>query len=263
MPALSAIAHWFLGYPDQALRRSQEAVTLAQELSHPLSLSAAYHFKGFLHLFRREGRPSLEQAEAAMAIAADQGFVFFIAFDTILRGWALAEKGESEEGFSQMLQGLDAYRATGAEALLPQWMAILADSYGQLGQVQEGIDILADAQILADKNNGERWFIAETLRIKGKLLMLGIKDKLRDTAVYDEAETCFLQAIKLAQQQEAKSLELRAAISLSRLWQRQDKKADAYGLLSKIYNWFEEGFDTPDLKAAKVLLEELGGFNRF
>jgi len=223
MPALSAIAHWFLGYPDQALRRSQEAVTLAQELSHPLSLSAAYHFKGFLHLFRREGRPSLEQAEAAMAIAADQGFVFFIAFDTILRGWALAEQGESEEG----------------------------------------IDILADAQILADKNNGERWFIAETLRIKGKLLMLGIKDKVKDTAVYDEAETCFLQAIEVAQQQEAKSLELRAAISLSRLWQRQDKKADAYGLLSKTYNWFEEGFDTPDLKAAKVLLEELGGFNRF
>jgi len=261
--SFSALAHWFLGYPDQALRRSHEAVTLAQELSHPFSLSAAHHFKALLHLFRRESRPSLEQAEAAMAIAADQGFVFFIAFDTMLRGWALAEQGESEEGISQMLQGLDAYRATGAEAHLPQWLAVLADSYGKLDQVQEGLDVLADPQILANKNNGERWFIAETLRIKGKLLMLGIKDKVKDTAVYDEAETCFLQAIEVAQQQEAKSLELRAAISLSRLWQRQDKKADAYGLLSNTYNWFEEGFDTPDLKAAKVLLEELGGFNRF
>jgi class 3 adenylate cyclase/predicted ATPase len=260
--SFSALAHWFLGYPDQALRRSHEAVSLAQELSHPFSLSAAHHFKALLHLFRRESRPSLEQAEAAMAIAADQGFVFFIAFDTMLRGWALAEQGESEEGISQMLQGLDAYRATGAEAHLPQWLAVLADSYGKLDQVQEGLDVLADPQILANKNNGERWFIAETLRIKGKLLMLGIKDKVKDTAVYDEAETCFLQAIEVAQQQEAKSLELRAAISLSRLWQRQDKKADAYGLLSKTYNWFEEGFDTPDLKAAKVLLEELGGFNR-
>jgi len=257
--SFSAIAQWFLGYPDQALRRSQEAVTLAQELSHPFSLSAAHHFKALLHLFRRESQPSLEQAEAAMAIAAEQRFGFFLAFDAMLRGWALAEQGESEEGISQMLQGLAAYRATGAEAHLPQWLAVLADSYGKLGQVQEGLDVLADAQILADKHNGERWFIAETLRIKGKLLLLGIKDKLRDTAVYDQSETCFLQAIKLAQQQEAKSLELRAAISLSRLWQRQDKKADAYGLLSKIYNWFEEGFDTPDLKAAKVLLEELKG----
>jgi len=255
--SFSAIAHWFLGYPDQALRRSHEAVTLAQELSHPFSLSAAHHFKALLHLFRRESRPSLEQAEAAMAIAAEQRFGFFIAFDTMLRGWALAEQGESEKGIFQMLQGLAAYRATGAEAHLPQWLAVLADSYGKLGQVQEGLDVLADAQILANKNNGERWFIAETLRIKGKLLMLGIKDKVQDTVVYDEAETCFLQAIKLAQQQEAKSLELRAAVSLSRLWQRKGKKADAFGLLSKIYNWFEEGFDTPDLKAAKVLLDKL------
>jgi class 3 adenylate cyclase/predicted ATPase len=253
----SALAQWFLGYPDQALQRSHEAVTLAKELSHPLSLSAAHHFKAFFHLLRREGRPSLEQAEAAMAIATDQGFGFFIAFDTILRGWALAELGESEEGVSRMLQGLAAYRETGAEALLPQWLAALADSYGKLGQVQEGLDVLADTQISANKNNGERYYIAEILRLKGKLLMLGIKDTVRDTAVYDESETYFLQAIEVAQQQNAKSLELRAAVSLSRLWQRQGKKADAFGLLSKIYNWFEEGFDTPDLKAAKVLLEEL------
>jgi predicted ATPase len=255
--SFSGIAQWFLGYPDQALRRSQEAVAMAQELSHPLSLSAAHHFKAFLHLFRRESRPSLENAEAAMAIAAEQGFGFFIAFDMVLRGWALAEQDESKEGVSQMLQGLAAYRATGAEALLPQWLSVLAATYGKLGQIQEGLDVLADAQMLSDKNNGERYYIAEMHRLKGKLLMQGIRDTVRDTAVYDKAETCFLQAIELAQQQDAKSLELRAAVSLSRLWQRQGKKSDAFGLLSKICNWFEEGFDTPDLKAAKVLLEEL------
>ena len=255
--SLSAIALWFLGYSDQALLRSHEAVTLAQELSHPLSLSFAHHFEGLLHLLRREGQSSLEQAEAAMAIAAEQGFVFYIAFDTMLRGWALAEQGQSEEGVFQMRKGLAAYRATGAEALLPQWMVILADLYGKLGQAENGLAVLADAQILADKNNGERYFIAEMYRLKGKLLMQGIKDKTREAALCDEAETYFVQAIKLAQQQDAKFLELRASMSLSRLWQRQSKKAEAFRILSKIYDWFEEGFGTPDLKAAKLLLEEL------
>ena len=255
--SLSAIALWFLGYPDQALLRSHEAVTLAQELSHPLSLSFAHHFEGLLNLFRREGQSSLEQAEAAMAIAAEQGFVFYIAFDTMLRGWALAEQGQPEEGVCQMRKGLDAYRATGAEALLPQWMVILADLYGKLGQAENGLAVLADAQILAEKNNGERYFIAEMYRLKGKLLMQGINDKMREAALCDEAETYFVQAIKLAQQQDTKSLELRASITLSRLWQRQSKKAEAFRILSKIYCWFEEGFGTPDLKAAKLLLEEL------
>ena len=255
--SFSAIALWFLGYPDQALQRSQEAVTLAQELSHPLSLSAAHHFKGWLHLLRRESLLCLEQAEAAMAIAVEQGFKFFIAFDTMLRGWALAGQGQPKEGASQMQEGLTAYRTTGAEALLPQWMVVFANLYGELDQVQNGLAILTDALILADKNNSERYFMAEMHRIKGKLMLQGIKDKTREAAVFDEAETCFLQAIRLARQQDSKSLELRAAISLSRLWHKQGKKAEAFELLIKIYNWFEEGFGTQDLKAAKVLLEEL------
>jgi len=254
---LSAIALWNLGYPDQALLRSQDAVTLAQELSHPLSLSAAHHFLGLLHLLCQQGGATFEQAEAAMAIAVEQGFVFFIAFDTMLGGWALAEKGRSEEGISQLREGLAAYRSTGAKALVLQWMVVLADLCGKVGQVERGLGVLADAQTLADKNKDERYYIAEIMRVKGHLLMQGLKDKTREAAVYDEAEASFLRAIKLAQQQDAKSLELRAAVSLSRLWQSQGKKAEAFGLLSEIYNWFEEGFDTPDLMAAKVLLEEL------
>jgi class 3 adenylate cyclase/predicted ATPase len=253
----SAIALWYLGYPDQALLRSHEAVTLAQELSHPLSLSAAHHFASWLHLLRQEGDATFEQAEAAMAIAAEQGFLFFIAFDTMLRGWALAEQGRVEEGISELRKGLTAYRATGAKALVVQWMVLLAELYEKSGQAEDGISVIAEAQILADENKGERYYIAEILRVKGLLLIQGAKYKIRETTVFNEAETCFLRAIKIAKQQKAKSLELRAAVSLCRLWQKQGKKAEAFGLLSKVYNWFEEGFDTPDLIAAKVLLEEL------
>ena len=254
---LSTIALWFLGYPDQALLRSQEAVTMAQALSHPFSLSAAHHFASWLHLLRQEGDATLEQAEAAMTIADDQGFTFFIAFDTMLLGWALAEKGRLQEGISQLRQGLAAYRDSGAKLLVTQWMVVLADLYGKAGQVEDGLAVLCEAKILADMNKGERYIIAEMLRVKGQLLTQGVKDKKRSTADFEKAESCFLRAIKIAQQQDAKSLELQAAISLSRMWQSRGKNAEAFRLLSKIYSWFGEGFGTRDLIAAKTLLEEL------
>lgn len=253
----SAIALWFLGYPDQALLRSNEAVTMAQELTHPFSLSAAHHFAGWLHLLRKESQATLEHAEAAMTIAADQGFVFFIAYDTMLKGWALAEQGQIKEGISQLHEGLVAFQATGAKILVPQWMVVLAELFGILGQVEKALSVLAEAQILSEKNSGERYYIAEMLRLKGQLLIRGKKDKVQEASDYDEAVTYFLRAIKWAQQQDAKSLELRATMSLSRIWQSQGKKSDAFELLSKIYDWFEEGFGTPDLIAAKILLEEL------
>ncbi len=253
----SAIALWYLGYPDQALLRSNEAVTLAQELTHPLSLSAAHHFAGSLHLLRQESQSTMEHAEAAMTIAADQGFVLFIAYDTMLKGWALAEQGQIKEGISQLHEGLVAFQATGMKVLVPQWMVVLAELYGILGQLENALSVLAEAHILSEKNNGERYYIAEMLRLKGQLLIQGKKAKMQETSDYDDAVTYFLRAIKLAKQQGAKSLELRAAMSLSRIWQSQGKKSGAYELLSKIYGWFEEGFGTPDLVAAKVLLEEL------
>ena len=253
----SAIALWFLGYPDQALLRSREAITRAQQLNHPFSLSAAHHFAGWLHLLRRESQLTLEHADTAMAIAADQGFVFFIAYDTMLKGWALAENGQMKDGISLLREGLVAFQATGTKVLVPQWMVVLAELYGIFGQVEDALSTLAEAQILSEKNNGERYFIAELLRLKGQLLIQRKKDKMQKASNYDESATYLLNAIKLAQQQDAKSLELRAAVSLSRIWQSQGKKSDAFDLLSGIYGWFEEGFDTPDLIAAKVLLEEL------
>ena len=253
----SAIALWFLGYPDQALLRSQEAVTMAQEMAHPFSLSAAHHFAAWLHLLRKESQTTMHHAEAAMTIAVDQGFVFFIAYDTMLKGWATAEQGQMKNGISMLREGLDAFQATGAKILVPQWMVVLAELYGKLGQTEEALSTLAAAQILSEKNNGELYYLAEMFRLRGQLLIQREKDMLPKVSYYDEAATCFLRAIEWAQQQEAKSLELRAAMSLSRIWHRHGKKSDAFQLLSRIYDWFEEGFDTPDLMAAKVLLKEL------
>ena len=156
-----------------------------------------------------------------------------------------------------MRKGLDAYRATGAKALVPQWMVVLADLYGKSDQVEQGLAVLADLQPLADSNEGEHYYMAEMLRLKGQLLIQGVKDQKREAKVYNEGEACFQKAIELSQQQNAKSLELRAAASLSQLWQTRGRKAEAFGLLDNIYKRFEEGFGTPDLVAAKLLLEQL------
>jgi len=169
-------------------------------------------------------------------------------------GWALAEQGQVEEGIAKLHQGLTAYRATGAEMGQPQRLALLAAVYGKAGQAEEGLAPLADALTQVEKT-GECMWEAELYRLKGKLTfqskVQGPKSKV------EEAEECFLKAIDIARKQQAKSLELRAAVSLARLWQQQGKKDEAHQLLSEIYGWFTEGFDTKDLQEAKALLDEL------
>jgi predicted ATPase len=190
-----------------------------------------------------------------------------------MRGLAVAAQGQWEEGIVQMRQGLAAYRSTGAEAVRPYYLALLAEVYGQRGQADEGLKVLAEA--LATVNNTEEHeYEAELYRLKGELTLaqsqtsLGQvktgQDKSKETdprpLIPDpqgEAESCFLKAIEIARQQQAKSLELRASTSLARLWQQQGKKIEAHKLLSEIYNWFTEGFDTKDLQEAKALIEEL------
>jgi predicted ATPase/class 3 adenylate cyclase len=248
--AFEALALWYLGYPDQALRRIHDALTLAQELSHPFSLALALDFADWLHQLRREGQAVQERAAALMALATDQGFPFWDACGTIHRGWALAEQGQSAEGIAQMCQGIAAYRATGAELQRPYYLALLAEVYGKAGQADEGLRVLAEA-LTAVHTGGERHHKAELYRLKGELLLT------QDVPDAQEAESCFRQAVDVARQQQAKSFELRAAMSLSRLWQQQGKRAEARQLLEPIYSWFTEGFDTADLQEAKVLLEEL------
>ena len=241
---------WLLGYPDQALTRSHAMLTYAQELQHAFSLARALLNVATLHKLRGEADATQEWAEAALAIMTEQGFGQNLGNATFTRGWALAAQGRHEEGMAQMRQGLAARRAMGTGITLAEYSARLGEAYGRIGQAEEGLRLLAEALAVVDK--GDRWYEAELHRIKGELLL---RQAVPDAP---QAEACFQQALAVARRQQAKSWELRAAMSLSRLWQQQGKRAEARELLAPIYSWFTEGFDTPDLQEAKALLEDPG-----
>jgi TOMM system kinase/cyclase fusion protein len=241
---------WSLGYPDQGLTRSKEAVTLAQQSAHPFSLGFALALTAIFHQFRREVRLTQERAEVAISLAQEQGFPHWIAVGSLMCGWGLAQQGQAQEGIEQMSQGLTAWRATGAELARPYWLVLLAEAYGSTGEPEAGLTVLTEALALVD-TTGERWYEAELHRLQGELLLQGSSENST------EAETCFHKALDIARSQQAKSLELRAATSLARLWQQQGKRQEAYDLLAPIYGWFTEGFDTADLQETKALLDEL------
>jgi predicted ATPase len=248
----AALALWPLGYPDQALQRSREAITLAHKLSHPFSLAQILNWAALLHQHRREVDAVRKHAEASIELARAQEFAQRFAVGTVFRGWALAMQGEGDEGITEIRQGIIAWKATGAENALPYFLTMLAEAYGKGGRSAEGLGVLAEASALVDKN-GECWREAELHRLKGELLLALPTDRQA------EAEACFQQALAVARRQQAKSWELRAATSLSRLWQRQGQRAAARELLAPVYGWFTEGFGTADLQGAKALLEELTG----
>jgi predicted ATPase len=243
---------WLLGYPDQALQRGREALILAQELAHPISVAFASYFAAVIHQYRREWQLAQAQAEAAMTLSGEQGFPFWVASSQVLWGWALIRQGREAEGITQLCTGLAAHRATGAELWRPYHLSLLAEGYGQLGQAAEGLSVLAEALALVHRP-GDSYWEAELHRLTGELLLV--------QAISNEgqAETCFQQAFAVARCQQAKSLELRAAMSLARLWQQQGQCQEAHNLLAPVYGWFTEGFDTADLQEAKALLEELSG----
>jgi predicted ATPase/class 3 adenylate cyclase len=240
---------WLLGYPDQAVVSSQAALDLAQQLAHPYNLTLALSFAAVLHHLRREVSLTQTHAEAVMTIATDQALPLHLSQVMPLRGWTLAESGQGEEGIAQIHQGLAAYQATGATRDRPYYLALLAEASAKVGQTTTGLEALAEALAMLDKS-GARWWEAELYRLRGELLL----------SVDNEAaaEACFHQALDIARRRQARSLELRVAMSLARLWQCQGKCAEAYHLLAPIYGWFSEGFDTADLQEAKALLEELG-----
>jgi class 3 adenylate cyclase/predicted ATPase len=248
--ANAALALWELGYPDQALARSHEALTIAQERSHPYSVAMALGYAAMIRQFRREVHTTHERAEATMTVCTEQGFPFFLALGIILRGWALAEQGAGEAGMGQICQGLAAWRATGTEACQTYFLVLLAEAQRKMGQAEAGLRVLTETLTLVDQT-GERYREAELHRLRGELLLQQTVPEMQ------QAETCFHQALDTARRQQARSLELRAATSLSRLWQLQGKHAAARQLLAEIYSWFTEGFDTADLQEAKALLETL------
>jgi TOMM system kinase/cyclase fusion protein len=253
-----ARALWVLGYPDQALKRMCEGLILAQELSHPFSLAWALEWFFNLHNLRREVQAAQDQAERLIALSAEQGFPYFLKNGTCDQGWVLVEEGQREKGIAQMCESVASLKATGANLALSLRLVWLAQAYGKNAQVEAGLAALTEALTFISKN-GERYWEAELYRVKGELLRQTAKGNRQTAAMESEGEICFRQAIDMARRQSAKSLELRAVVSLSHLWQQQGKRDAARELLAPVYGWFTEGFDTADLQEAKALLKELGG----
>ena len=218
--------------------------------AHPLTLTIALNLTAILHHLCREALLTQARAEAVMTIATEQGFPVQLANATPLQGWALAACGRGAEGLTQLQHGLAASQAIGAVRDRPYHLALFAEVSAQAGQTTAGLEALAEALVMLPKS-GARWWEAELYRFRGALLLQ------HAVAQPEEAEACFQQALDIARRQEAKSLELRAAMSLVRLWQSQGKRAKAYELLAPVYGWFTEGFDTADLQEAKALLEDL------
>ena len=264
---------WLLGYPDQALKMSHNALTLAKELAHPFSLVWALYTAACLHMRQREGKAVREWVEAALAVSTEHGLAQWSAWVAVHQGWALTMEGQGEEGIAQIRRSLAAYRATGAEGGDPYLLALLAEAYGEVKQTEEGLNTLAEALEVADRAGDYLWK-ADLYQLKGQLTLQkeargwrletsppspqasSLKPQV-SREVAQEAEGYFLKAIDIARNQQAKSLELRATVSLARLWRQHGKQTEAHEMLAEVYNWFTEGFDTKDLQEAKALLEEL------
>ena len=269
---------WDLGYPDQALARITQARLLAEELGHPYSLAMTLYHSGKIYRSRHEPHFAREYAEACMTLSVEQGFPQFLAVSTLEKSWAISEQGQGGDHIPQMRQILTSLQAVGMKGMVSSYLVLLAEMYEKERRVEEGLTLLAEALALANQTD-HGWGKPELYRLKGTLTLQSktsleqVSDKSQtgqdksevtnpqhptpSTQAEAEAEACFLKAIDIAQKQQAKSWELRASTSLARLWQSQGKTAEAHKLLSDVYNWFTEGFDTKDLQEAKALLESL------
>ena len=215
-----------------------DALVLAHELSHPFSLAYAQCLAAYVSQFRRDVSAVHEHVEAAIALSTEQGFSQWVARGTIVRGWALAMQGQGEEGLAQVRQGIAAYRATGAALHVPYYCTLLAEVCDYLGHPEDGLQALAEAHDLVEQQE-ERWWEAEIYRLRGVLL-------LRQTGTSQaEAETWLQRALDVARRQQAKSLELRAAMSLVRLWQQQGKRGEAHELLAPSMTGSPKGLTPP------------------
>jgi len=247
--SFSAWILWYLGYPEQALKQSREALALAEKLSHPLSLALARGLASLLYVFCRNARKAEQSAMPCISLSEKRGFKYWLGSGKISYGWALVQQGKTQSGITQIEQGIKDYQASGATLGYPSHLAVLAEAYTKAGQVKKGLARLDEALKIARKNN-EAYYEAELHRLKGELLLM-------QKGAENKAEENFLKAIEVARQQKARSWELRATVSLSRLWQKQDKGEEAWQSLTEIYNCFTEGFETADLKEARALIETL------
>lgn len=243
----SAVALWIRGHPDRALQRSREAVVLAEKLTEPFSLAFALTWAARVHQVRREPDAVARRAGEAIALSVEQGFPFFAAQGTLMRGWALAQQGQASEGIAEMRRGLKAWHATGAELGGTYFLALLADTYGKVGHPAKGMLALRRAHQQVQRTQ-ERWWEAELYRLEAELLHI-------QGAAQERVEQCLRQALGVARARQAKSLELRAAMSLVRLHPKKEVHEDPRKVLREVIGSFDEGLDTQDLADARQLLE--------
>jgi class 3 adenylate cyclase/predicted ATPase len=241
---------WLLGYPDQALTLIYEALRYARALSHPHTLAFALIATAYLHQLRREPQPARAHAEAAISLSSDQGFVLYGTYGMILCGWEQGIQGEGEAGIARLRQSLAAYRAIGSEVMRSYFLCMLAEVHAQMGQTAAGLDVLAEVRSVVE-TTGERFYEAESYRLQGALLLQESADH------HTAAATCFQHALAISRRQHARTLELRAATGLARLWQGQGKYQEASDVLAPVCTWFTEGLDTLDLQEARAVLGEL------
>jgi tetratricopeptide (TPR) repeat protein len=249
-----AQALWFLGFAERAERATEDAIDLAKKLSSPFNEALCYAIHATYHAYRREAAKTLEMAEAALKISNERGFLHWVALASISKGWSLCRLGNAKEGLATFLDGLKQWKSTGAEMAGPTFSVLLGEIYQASGYFEKALDAIEEGLTISAKNN-DRHNDAGLYRVKGEVLLK--LSKRNGTGDFAEAEECFKRAIDIAHKQEARSLELRAAIPLAGLWNSMRKKRDAHRMLSNIYASFSEGFDTPDLKKARELLDEL------
>lgn len=245
-----ALAWFYLGYADRARRTIEEALSLAETLPDPMAKVWSHGYAAWLYQGLGRADKTEQYAQAGLAICLKHDLHYGQAFHTMFKSWALVRQEPSVAEIATFRQGLTDYLAAGARINLSYYQSLLADAYRVTGQREAGLETLGETIALIEQT-GERFIEAEIYRLKGELLLA------QDDNQQAEAESAFQHALMVARQQQVKSLELRAAMSLARLWQQQGNNEQAYALLSEIYGWFSEGFDTPDLQAAKQLLAQL------
>jgi len=248
--SFSAYTLWYLGYPDRAVRRNEEAVALARDLSQTFSMILAVEFSTLVRHLRREPLLAKASAEIAVGLSTEQANAFFLGCGMVEQGWANAHERQSGEGVALIQHGMDMCRSAGSTLEFPHCWASLAEAHSAAGRVDEALEAVAEGLEQA-RDTSARFNEAELYRLKGELLLAGLRPE------DDDAARCFRQALEIARRQSAKSIELRAAMSWSRLLQRQGKREDARRLLAEVHAWFTEGFDTADLKEAGALLDAL------
>jgi predicted ATPase len=247
----TALIFLFRGYPQQAIVRSREALAAAYELGHAFTTGQALYLTCWFHQVLREPRVVEARATTLMKLATDHGLSAWAAHAAVLHGWAVGQGGAVETGIAELRQGLTTTEAMGVQQHTPGFLGLLAGLHLGTKNFGEALQALDEALARVDRLE-ERWFEADLLRLKGEALLSCSFDHSA------EAETCYQRALAVARDQGARLWELRAATSLARLWADQGKRAQARDLLTPVYGWFTEGFDTADLKDAKALLDELG-----